>query len=292
MSIHELLKASTNEAQRLFHGRGKLFPEFEHLSIDFFPPYLLITTYKELSSEEKNELLNELTSFSHILLQKRFVKNEPVEILKGELPAQAYAVEKGEKYLLNLNNPQNIGFFLDMGIGREWLRHNSQGLRVLNLFSYTCSLSVAALKGGADYVLNMDMSQKALSVGEKNHTINGIGRERVGFLGHDIMKSFGALIRKGPFDLVIIDPPTNQGDSFKVNRDYHKIIRRLPEFTKEGSLIMACLNSPFLDSSFLKAAFNEHAPDFEFQELMYSSFSGMEKNPEEGLKILFFKRTR
>jgi 23S rRNA (cytosine1962-C5)-methyltransferase len=288
--LSELLLPVNGEAQRLFHGRGKIYPEFEHLSIDHFSPHLLITTYKEITDEEKNELLNDLSEFPNILLQKRFIKNEPIEILKGELSPETYAVEKSEKYLLNLTNPQNIGFFLDMGIGRDWLRSHSQGLRVLNLFSYTCSLSVAALKGGAEHVLNMDMSQKALSVGEKNHTLNGITRERAGFMGHDIMKSFGALVRKGPFDLIIIDPPTNQGESFKVNRDYHKIIRRLPDFTKEGSVIMACLNSPFLGSEFLNSAFIEYAPMFEFQELMYSSFSSQEKNPEEGLKILFFKR--
>lgn len=294
MSFRELMEIPTGQAQRLFHGRGKMWPEFEHLNVDFYPPHLLITTYKELSAIEKEKLLYELSAIDSlsILLQKRYVKNEAIEVLKGEFPESAFAVENSEKYLLNLTTPQNIGFFLDMAIGRQWLRENSTDKRILNLFSYTCSLSVAALKGGAAHVLNMDMSQKALSVGEKNHTLNGIHRGMVSFLPHDIMKSFGALVRKGPFDIVIIDPPTNQGESFKVDRDYHKIIRRLPEFTQEGSIIMACLNSPFLGSDFLKASFAEFAPQFEFQKLMYSSFAHMEKNPEEGLKILFFKRIR
>ncbi len=282
----------TGEAQRIFHGRGKLEADFEHLSIDFYPPNILVTTYKEISAGEKQELLELLSGIEcqGILLQKRYLMNEPVEMLKGELPLTAYAVEKGEKYLLNFSQPQNIGFFLDMAVGREWLRQVSAGKKVLNLFSYTCSLSVAAFKGGATSIVNMDMSQKALSVGEKNHMLNSIPRNQVQYLPHDIMKSFGSFVRRGPFDIVIIDPPTNQGDSFKVNRDYHKIIRRLNEFTIPGSIIMACLNSPFLNSTFLISAFKEHAPQFEFQEVLYSSFSEMEKDKEEGLKIVLFKK--
>ena len=283
-----ILKPVTCEAQRLFHGRGKKFPELEHICIDHYPPYILITAYKEIA--DLSAVLASLPDFPNVLLQKRYLKNTPVEVLRGTFETPAYAVEKGEKYLLNLSTDQNIGFFLDMAIGRDWLRSHAKGLSVLNLFSYTCSLSVAALKGGATSVLNMDMSQKALSVGDKNHILNGFDRRLVQYSPHDIMKSFGSLVRKGPFDIVIIDPPTNQGDSFKVERDYHKIIRRLSDFTKPGSIVMACLNSPFLDSNFLKSAFIEHAPDFEFTELMYSSFADMEVNPEEGLKILFFKR--
>lgn len=280
----------SNEARRLFHGRGKKFPGLEHLCIDYFSPHLLITTYKEIRQDEINFLLASLDNFSNILFQRRYLKNSPIEVLKGILSTPAFAVENSEKYLLNLGADQNIGFFLDMASGREWLRQNSRNKRVLNLFAYTCSLSVAALKGGAEHVLNMDMSQRALKVGEKNHQLNGIDLRKTQYLPHDIMKSFGALVRKGPFDIVIIDPPTNQGDSFQVKRDYSKIIRRLSDFTKPGSIIMSCLNSPFLDSDFLKSAFIEYAPDFSFSSQIDSSFAHMEENPEEGLKILFFER--
>jgi 23S rRNA (cytosine1962-C5)-methyltransferase len=279
---------------RLFHGRGKKWPLLEHLSIDFFPPHMLITTYKEISEIEKAKLVEVILSIGlnlqSILLQKRYVKGEAVEALLGIVPDESFAVESSEKYLLNLKNPQNIGFFLDMAIGRDLLRKISKDKSVLNLFSYTCSLSVAALKGGAREVVNVDMSKPALKLGEDNHALNGIDRRLAKFMGHDIMKSFGNITKKGPYDLVIIDPPTNQGLSFRVDRDYHKIIKRLDEMTSEGAVVMACLNSPFLDSSFLMKIFKEHAPMFIFQEKYYSTFSGMELDPEKGLKILIFKK--
>jgi 23S rRNA (cytosine1962-C5)-methyltransferase len=285
-----------DECVRLFHGRGKKWPESEHLSIDFYPPNILITTYKEITDEEKAFFVKKLSEmqglkFDSIILQKRYGKGENVEVLMGSLPKESFAVENSEKYLINLSNSKNIGFFLDMAIGREFVRNNSKDKKVLNLFSYTCSLSVAALKGGASQVVNVDMSKPSLSIGESNHKLNGLDVRMAKFIPHDIMKSFGALARKGPYDLIIIDPPTNQGDSFKADRDYHKIVRRLHTMTAKDGLIMACLNSPHLTSDFLLSVFQEHAAQFVFQEKMFSSFETMENNPEEGLKILIFKKT-
>lgn len=294
-TISSRIPKVSGECTRLFHGRGKKWPEFEHLSIDLYPPAVLITTYKEIDEAEKASLVETLKSvpglqFDSILLQKRYGKGEDVEVLSGTALGETHAVEKSEKYLVNLKNSKNIGFFLDMAIGREYVRNNSQGKSVLNLFSYTCSLSVAALKGGATQVVNVDMSKPSLNVGEKNHTLNGIDKRAVKFISHDIMKSFGAMARKGPYDLIIIDPPTNQGDSFKADRDYHKIIRRLHTMTAKDGIVMACLNSPHLNSQFLINAFEEHANQFTFVENFYSSFSEMEADKEEGLKIVLFKK--
>lgn len=292
--IQENSAYANEECCRLVHGRGKKWDEFSHLSIDWYPPTVLITTYKEISTGEKiflSEVIKNVKSLAckNILLQKRYLKGEAIEVLSGEIEENAFAVENLEKYKLNLNNPQNIGFFLDMKNGREWIRKNSQNKTVLNLFSYTCSLSVAALKGGGQEVINVDMSKSSLSIGEQNHIINNVNGNAK-FISYDIMNSFANLRRRGPFDIVIIDPPTNQGDSFKVERDYHKIVRKLSEMTKGGAQVMACLNSPFLTEKFLLDLFIEHAPEFVFQEKVFSSFHDMEFKPEEGLKILIFKK--
>lgn len=294
-TISSHIPAIDGDCVRLFHGRGRKWPEYEHLSIDLYPPAVLITTYKEIDEAEKASLVETLKAipnlkFESILLQKRYGKGEDVEVLLGSAVGEIHAVEKSEKYMVNLKNAKNIGFFLDMAIGRDYVRHNSQGKSVLNLFSYTCSLSVAALKGGAAQVVNIDMSKPSLNIGEKNHILNNIDKRLAKFISHDIMKSFGALARKGPYDLIIIDPPTNQGDSFKAERDYHKIIRRLHTMTAKNGIIMACLNSPHLNSDFLITAFAEHANQFEYVDKMYSSFSDMESNIEAGLKILLFKK--
>lgn len=293
-NLPQNIDALSIECFRIFHGRGKKIPKWSHLSIDYFQPTILLTIYEETSAETLQQVIDILKTLSmikieNILLQKRFQKGEVISVLKGEIPAENYAVENGKKYILNLHRPQNIGFFLDMKKGRDWVAANSQDKNVLNLFAYTCSLSVAALHGGARVVYNVDMSKSSLSIGEKNHLINGFS-SGAKFIPYDILNSFGNLKRRGPFDLIIIDPPTNQGESFKVNRDYVKIIKKLNEMTNDNATVMACLNSPFLDSHFLKALFLEHAPSFEFQFNIASAWENQEQNPEEGLKILIFKK--
>ena len=129
-----------SDSKRLFHGRGKKWPAYEHLSIDYYAPNVLVTTYKEITEEEKTSLRNILKGFPElkiesVVLQKRYGKGESVEILVGEEPRDCLAVEKSEKYSISLTNSKNIGFFLDMAIGRDFVRAHSAGKKVLNLFS-------------------------------------------------------------------------------------------------------------------------------------------------------------
>lgn len=292
-SILSIIKGNISpdgSCSRLFHGRGNLFPNLEHVVVDFYPPTLLITLYKD--KEANQDLLSELSLFpaENILVQKRYLPRSEIYAIKGIVPPLAIACEKNLKFNLKFGTSQNIGFFLDMATGREWLLKHSQNKNVLNLFSYTCSLSVAALKGGAYEVINFDMSKAALSVGQENHRLNDINLKKVKFLPYDIMKSWSKVSKFGPYDIVVIDPPTNQGDSFKVERDYYKIVKRLKDFTNNEAEILACLNSPYLKTDFLKDLFLEHAPEFKFQEIIPSAFHKMEKNPEEGLKICLFKK--
>ncbi len=288
-------KETPRKALRIFHGRGRKWEGLEHLTIDYFPPHILVTLYKESSEIFIKEIVSTLKEIPELqveslLLQKRYLSRPEIIELEGFIPSKAIAEERGSQFNLKFGDVQNIGFFLDMAPGRAWLQANSLNKKVLNLFSYTCSLSVAAFKGNASSVVNIDMSKAALAVGESNHLLNEIEMKNVRFLSYDIMKSWNNIFKHGPYDIVVIDPPTNQGESFKVERDYYKIIKRLKEMTNPGASIMACLNSPYLTGQFLKDIFKEHAPEFQFQEIIYSAFSPMETNPEEGLKILIFKK--
>ena len=289
--IHSIINENLSTATgciRLFHGRGNSYPGLEHIVVDYFAPNILITLYKE----ESEDFLNSFLSYDveNILVQKRYLVRPELYALKGNIPEQAVALEQSLKFKLNFGLHQNIGFFLDMAPGRTWLLNNSKDKSVLNLFSYTCSLSISALQGGASSVVNFDMSKPALSVGQENHRLNGIDLKKAKFFPHDIMKSWNKIFSNGPYDIVVIDPPTNQGDSFKVERDYYKIVKRLKEMTNDNSIIMACLNSPHLTGQYLIDLFSEHAPEYSVQEIIYSAFSSLEKNPEAGLKIVMFKK--
>ena len=170
--------------------------------------------------------------------------------------------------------------------GRSWLRENASGKSVLNLFSYTCAFSTAAIAGGALSVVNLDMSKAALAVGRDNHRLNEHYLSNIKYLGHDLFKSWGKVKRLGPYDIVIADPPSLQKGSVNIKRDYPKIIRRLPELLNKGGQALLCLNSPDLDFEFLEAVIKVECPQAKILQKIMPEDHFININPDRGLKCL------
>jgi len=297
--LHKLLEKNaqdtTEEFKRLFHGRGGVYEEWKHLTIDSIDTILSVGLYFEEESEnELVEMLKKFVSSSRyktLVLQRRYIKGSPSEVMIGELSEETLAIENGMKLKLNLLSNQNSFYFPDMKNGRAFVRENAKDKNVLNLFSYTCAFSVAAKLGGARSVSNIDMSKGALSVGRSNHHLNGIDTRGVSFLPYNILKSFSRIKKKGPYDLIIIDPPTFQKGSFEATKDYQKIIKKLPEIASEECLLLACLNSPELDCDFLTNLIQELAPDFKFVERLENPKEFASLDEQRSLKNLVFSRS-
>jgi 23S rRNA (cytosine1962-C5)-methyltransferase len=162
---------------------------------------------------------------------------------------------------------------------------------VLNLFAYTCTFSVVALAAGASHVVNVDLSSRSLAVGRENHRINNQALSNVNFLALDILKSWGKLKKMGPYDIVIVDPPSFQKGSFIATKDYQKVIRRLPELLTVGGQVLAALNAPELGMNYLKALFNEYAPELQVASTLGPSSDFPEAHVGQHLKLLTFRRT-
>lgn len=294
--IEENSKDLTNEFKRLFHGRGGLYEGFKHLSIDSIDEILSVALYFE--EEYEVELLEMLKSFvassrhNSLVVQRRYIKGSPSVVIVGELDDDIFVVENGMKIKLNLLSNRNSGYFADMKNGREFVRENSKDKSVLNLFSYTCAFSVAAMMGGAKKVSNIDMSKGALSIGQANHHLNEIDTRYVSFHPYNILKSFSRIKKKGPYDLIIIDPPTFQKGSFEATKDYRKIIMKLPQIASEDCTLLACLNSPDLDAEFIKELIKELAPSFKFVKRLENVKEFASKDEDRSLKNLVFQREK
>ena len=250
ISLHSL-----DEAQRLFHGRGHAYHELSHVNIDWLPPITLITLYQEVESDWLDEqakwLFDSIEGCKSVQVQYRCREKAPTEVLLGEALSETVVTESGLRYEISLGKAQNTGLFLDMKNGRDWVQENSQDKTVLNLFSYTCAFSVAAIAGGAERVVNIDLSKASLAKGRDNHRLNEHDVSKVVFQGIDIFKSFGRIKKYGPYQLMISDPPSFQKGSVDIAKDYKKIIKRIPEFMAPESDLLLCLNSPDLDEQFL-----------------------------------------
>jgi len=110
--------------------------------------------------------------------------------------------------------------------------------------------------------MNVDIVPGPLKVGVENHLLNHLPLEAASFDKLNIFKSFGRLKKRGPWDLLICDPPTRQKGSVDIGRDYAKILRHLPELmTPDGELLL-CLNDPMRGSDWLQRELSEHAPQY------------------------------
>ncbi|MRI32485.1 methyltransferase [Endozoicomonas sp. OPT23] len=296
----DLISESPNEARRLFHGRGRCWPGLEQLTVDWLNGQLLVSLFKDQEEPFHTALKQMLLDLagseqwlklnaSSILLHHRDREASPVEVVWGELKDTQQIIENDLKYQLDLGRKQNNGLFLDMRLGREWVQKHAEGKKVLNLFAYTCGFSVAAMAGGADQVINLDMARASLERGRLNHKLNGHDLNQVKFLGHDLFKSWGKVRKLGPYDLIIIDPPSFQKGSFILSRDYKKILRRLPDMLTEGGEVLACLNDPKLDTGFLVSEMKTEAPGLQFVERLPNPEEFKDIDPEASLKVMRFR---
>ncbi|MCC6074960.1 class I SAM-dependent methyltransferase [Pseudomonas sp. GCM10022188] len=295
------LDAVPAEARRLFHGRGRRWPGLEHVTADWLQGVLLVSLFREPAEAELERLrsmLLELTASAawqrsgahHLLLQHRYLPDSRMDWLLGEELDEWLIAEGGLRYKLDLGRKQNNGLFLDMRYGRRWVREQAAGQRVLNLFAYTCGFSVAAIAGGAAQVVNLDMARAALSRGRDNHRLNDHDLARVEFLGHELFKSWGKVKKYGPYELVIIDPPSFQKGSFALTTDYRKILRRLPELLTAQGTVLACVNDPGIGPDFLIEGMAAEAPGLRFVERLDNPPEFADIHPDSGLKALVFRQ--
>ena len=166
---------------------------------------------------------------------------------------------------------------------------DAPGARVLNLFAYTCAFSVAALQGGAAHVVNIDMARGAIATGQQNHQLNGLHGGAV-FLAHDIFHSWSKITRAGPYELVIVDPPSYQKGSFVATKDYARLLRRLPDLLSDGGHALLCLNAPELSMGFLRGLVDEHAPALRFMERVPNPAVFADVDDDRALKVAVFMK--
>ena len=297
------------DAQRIFHGRGGLYPGCEAWTLDVFPPVFVLTSFAPATEAQLDAVGAALQArwaqlapgqaltwvFQHRGEALRLEGRSDTRLMAGRVPEPHVVTEDGARYRVHVLKGQNHGLFLDMAEGRRWVaRHvaahraaTGRGAKVLNLFAYTCAFSVAALRAGAAQVVNVDMGRGAIASGQHNHQLNGLADAR--FLAHDIFSSWGKITRGGPYDLVIADPPSYQKGSFVAGKDYARLARRLPDLLAPGGHALLCLNAPELGSNFLQTLVRAEAPGLAFVGRVENPQVFADVDAERALKVLVFR---
>lgn len=243
------LRNYTN-AFRAIHGENDGFPG---VVLDVYGTTGVLQTYSSsvdsmgrylagLASRQLN-----LTNLIWKTPTKRNSKKDapPIRVLKGHLPNQVQFQEGKMNFTVQIGAGQKSGAFLDLRALRKWLSsQNLRGKKVLNLFSYTGTLALAAETAGAQEIWNVDISQGALDSAKKFHVIDS---KKHRFIQADVFDWLKELNDKQKFDVIIVDPPqmTSQTAQIPVAlRAYRQLYSlSLKHLQSKGTLIGACCTS-------------------------------------------------
>jgi len=128
--------------------------------------------------------------------------------ISGKIPHEILINEGGYQFIVDLENSQKTGFYLDQRINRRIVANYCKNKDVLNVFSFTGGFSIYAAGNRANKVVSMDSSKEALELAKRNHLLNGFPENGHEWVEGDAFEALRKMRdRNQKFDVVILDPP-------------------------------------------------------------------------------------
>jgi len=189
------------------------------------------------------------------------------------VPETVKVLERGLSYLIKPYDGFAVGFYPDQRDNRNRVRKLASGKDVLNLFAYTCSLSVAAAAGGAKSTVSVDLSQKSLDWGRENFAANFLGTEGHDFVASDVAGYLKRARRDDrTFDIAIVDPPSfahgrKRGQSFSLTRDLPSLLHGVVDRLRADGILLLTTNHRRTSVSRLREFLKEGAGRRRFRVL-------------------------
>ncbi len=231
---------------RVVFGENDLLPGLvvdkygDYLSVQFLS--LGMDIRKEMIVDILVEIFHPLGIYerSDVSVREKEGLKQYKGIIYGDFIPQVEIVENGLKMIVDLENGQKTGYFLDQKANRDNLKYYVKDKNVLDCFCNVGGFSLCASHYGAKKVTAIDISEKAIDMVKKHAELNGFNNieticddvfERLRTLRHENQK----------FDVIILDPPafTKSIDTVKAGylgyRDINTLALKL--LNKEGVLI-------------------------------------------------------
>ena len=170
--------------------------------------------------------------------------------------------ENGVKYIVDVEDGQKTGFFLDQKNNRAAIRKLCPGKKVLDCFTHTGSFALNAGMAGAASVLGVDASMTGIDQAMENAKLNGL-EDRLRFQCADVFELLPELEAQGEkFDLVILDPPAFTKSRKAVKnavKGYREINMRGLKLVEEGGFLATCSCSHFMEPELFAKTIKEAA---------------------------------
>ena len=245
---------------RLIFGEADFLPG---IVIDKFADVLVVESLAlgiDRMKETLIRLLKEILAGDGITIRGVYERSdakerekEGMERRKGFLgeafDTQVEIQENGVRYLVDVQDGQKTGFFLDQKYNRLAIQRLCKEAKVLDCFTHTGSFALNAGIAGAREVLGVDASELGVEQARKNAALNRL-ENRVSFLCADVFDLLPELgEKKELFDVVILDPPafTKSRNSVKnAVKGYREINMRGMKLVRDGGFLATCSCSHFM----------------------------------------------
>ena len=225
------------EAYRLYERDIPDYPYIVDRYKDHFVVYDRSDDVIDSKAEKQEhfpELINAIKELFRVDDARLIIKRRARQ--KGEAQYEKVAetqrfdtVREGDAvFKINLFDYLDTGLFLDHRLMRDKIRAQAKGKDVLNLFSYTGSVSVFAALGGGRTV-SVDMSATYSRWAQDNFALNKIALDGHEFVTQNALEYLEDQSNPRQFDLIFLDPPTfsnskKMGSTFEVERDQEFLV--------------------------------------------------------------------
>jgi 23S rRNA (cytosine1962-C5)-methyltransferase len=210
-NLHRIRVGYSN-SYRVVFGESDLLPG---LIVDKYDQYLSIQTLsygmdirKQMICEILEELFHPLGIYERNDVSVR--EKEGLPLIKGFLSKPFSPIvkikENGITMLVDIENGQKTGYFLDQADNRKAIEPYVKGMRVLDCFSHTGGFACHAAQYGAKEVVALDISEQAIKNIEANAKLNNFKniKTELGDVFH-FLRQYQKMNEM--FDVVILDPP-------------------------------------------------------------------------------------
>ncbi|KAB8027740.1 class I SAM-dependent methyltransferase [Fluviispira multicolorata] len=219
-------------------GKASLRYTEEYMKADKEQLEEVILAIKTLFEIDESKIFLKLRKRQKGLFQ--YERQDEKEVIK--------IVSEGDmKFKVNLSDYLDSGLFLDHRKTRQIVKKNATEKKVLNLFAYTGSVSIAAALGNAEYITTVDMSNTYLKWAEENFNLNKIPVSRHEFIRADIMSWLPTVsYRSKKYDFIFLDPPSfsnskKMHESFDVQKDYIFLLNQCEKLlNSKGKILFSC----------------------------------------------------
>lgn len=182
---------------------------------------------------------------NHLYLKQRKRQREGTQYEKLAERGRQHIVREGDnRFLVNFSDYLDTGLFLDHRPVRHYIQQHAKNRRFLNLFAYTGTATVCAVRGGATATSTVDMSKTYLDWAQRNLLLNELASKHHEYIQADVLQWLQDN-RDGRYDLIFVDPPSfsrskRMRGTFDVQRDHTDLLHACMNLlSPKGELIFS-----------------------------------------------------